>query len=69
MCWVFFFVGMMFEEYNGLVMLLDGSSECLIFVGEGIVFLFGMFDIFIIYGGLVNLLEIVNIVGLLFYVC
>lgn len=61
------FMGIMFEEYRGVVTLADGTSERLIPAGEGICFPLGTMDTFKTYGAPADLLETANTIGLPMY--
>ena len=63
----FSFGGITFEEYNGTVTLMDGSSEKLIASGYGHCFPFGALQTFFCYNAPADFNETANTVGLPYY--
>lgn len=59
----FVFMGIVFEEYRGVVTLSTGATERLIPVGEAICFPTGTMDTFVTYGAPADLLETANTIG------
>ena len=63
----FNFMGLIFEEYRGVVTLSTGATERLIPAGEAIAFPIGTMDTFRTYGAPADLLETANTIGLPLY--